>query len=642
MVIKLGMTSLYLFINYFNEFNTILKILFYILWGVYILKPKILIVEDEQIEAMDYKQYLNSCGTHVVGIASTGEDAVKNVAELKPDLVLMDIVLKGDMDGIEVATKIQDEFDIPVVYITAHPEDNTFNRAKLTSPYGYLLKPVSQTVLRNIIKLALHKHQLKSKLRESEKKYRMIFENTGTITVILDKDMTISDVNSRIEKLSGFRKEEIISKKWTDFIIPREQERIKNYSNLRKIDPATPKQYETKVIDANNNIKDVLINVTSIPDYEQRLVTILDITENKNAKRSLEESKRLLSDIINFLLDATFVIDIKGKVIAWNHAMEEMTHVKREDILGKKDYEYALPFYGERRPVLIDLVLNPNKKIESNYDNINRKGDTVTVTVPIHFNGKKHILWGKAVRLYDSKGNITGTIESIRDITKHKQNEDNLKKSLEEKDLLLKEIHHRVKNNLQIIHSLHNLQEDYVKGNPTAINILHESQNRVISMAMIHEMLYQSNDLNNINFNSYVRNLVTAILNSYGATHNITPIFDIKDFNPNIETAIPLGLIICELVSNSLKYAFPNKTTGEVTLSLKPYEKQYQLIISDNVIGLPENLDFQNTEIGLGLRLVNSLVQQLDGNITLDRSQGTKYTINFKELKYKKRINNSN
>lgn len=229
MVIKLGMTSLYLLINYFNEFNTILKILFYILWGVYILKPKILIVEDEQIEAMDYKQYLNSCGTHVVGIASTGEDAVKNVAELKPDLVLMDIVLKGDMDGIEVATKIQDEFDIPVVYITAHPEDNTFNRAKLTSPYGYLLKPVSQTVLRNIIKLALHKHQLKSKLRESEKKYRMIFENTGTITVILDKDMTISDVNSRIEKLSGFRKEEIISKKWTDFIIPREQERIKNY-----------------------------------------------------------------------------------------------------------------------------------------------------------------------------------------------------------------------------------------------------------------------------------------------------------------------------------------------------------------------------------------------------------------------------
>jgi CheY-like chemotaxis protein len=123
------------------------------------VKSKILIVEDVSIEAMNFEQSLKSLGYNVVGVTATGEDAIKKVVELKPDLVLMDIILKGDMDGIETATQIKKEFDTAVVYLTAHPEESIVKRAKLTSPYGYLTKPVNKTELKNTIELSLYKYQ---------------------------------------------------------------------------------------------------------------------------------------------------------------------------------------------------------------------------------------------------------------------------------------------------------------------------------------------------------------------------------------------------------------------------------------------------------------------------------------------------
>ncbi|MCE5213416.1 MAG: histidine kinase, partial [Methanobacterium sp.] len=212
-----------------------------------------------------------------------------------------------------------------------------------------------------------------------------------------------------------------------------------------------------------------------------------------------------------------------------------------------------------------------------------------------------------------------------------------LKESLTEKETLIKEIHHRVKNNLQIISSLLDLQEDYVKEDPSAVSVLEESKNRVISMAMIHEMIYQSEDLSHINFADYIRNLTSNLFQSYGAGFNITSELNVERICLNIETSIPLGLLITELVSNSLKYAFPEAKEGNITIELHQKNNIYELIIGDNGVGIPEEIDF-NTESTLGLRLVPSLVHQLDGTIQLDRNQGTKYTIKFKELKYKERI----
>ena len=211
-----------------------------------------------------------------------------------------------------------------------------------------------------------------------------------------------------------------------------------------------------------------------------------------------------------------------------------------------------------------------------------------------------------------------------------KQTEEGLKSSINDKDILLKETHHRVKNNMQVIHSLLNLQTHYAK-NKEAVKVLKESQNRVKSMGIIHEKLYKSSDRSKIDFSDYVKSLTTDLLESYDVSDTIFPVIEIDDIKFNMETAVLCGLIINELISNSLKHAFPNNKTGEVRVSLKLIGNRYQLIVSDNGIGFPEEIDFKNTE-SLGLQLVNNITGQLDGEIDLDRSVGTKVTINFDDL----------
>lgn len=256
-------------------------------------------------------------------------------------------------------------------------------------------------------------------------------------------------------------------------------------------------------------------------------------------------------------------------------------------------------------------------------------------------------------RIYDKEGKIrwVETLLTIikkeeepdsiliinNDITKRKRDDDVIKASLKEKEILLKEIHHRVKNNLQIIYSLLDLQEDYVKENSTAVNVLNESQNRILAMSLIHETLYQSKDLSLINFSEYIKNLISNLFYSYGSKSNITQIINVEQIYLNIETSVPLGLIITELVSNSLKYAFPEDKSGKISVKLINKDGEFELTIEDNGIGIPEEISF-NTESTLGLRLVNTLVNQLDGTIELNRTNGTQFTITFKELKYNKRV----
>lgn len=215
-----------------------------------------------------------------------------------------------------------------------------------------------------------------------------------------------------------------------------------------------------------------------------------------------------------------------------------------------------------------------------------------------------------------------------------------IKESLEEKEVLLREIHHRVKNNMQIINSLLSLQSQHVEGEET-MDVLKESQGRVRSMAMIHEKLYQSPNLTKIDFKDYIEKLASNLIYTYQVeTRNIEQVFEVKDVEMNIDTAIPCGLIINELVTNSLKYAFPQSESngnGIIKIELNQLEDQFKLVISDNGVGLPAHIQPENTET-LGLQLVNSLVDQLEGTLEIDRIKGTKFTIIFSELNYKERI----
>ncbi len=222
----------------------------------------------------------------------------------------------------------------------------------------------------------------------------------------------------------------------------------------------------------------------------------------------------------------------------------------------------------------------------------------------------------------------------VRDITERKQAEERIKASLQEKEILLKEIHHRVKNNLQIISSLLKFQARYIDDEQT-ITLLQESQSRVRSMTLIHEKLYQSQDLARVNFAEYIRSLTTHLFHSYAAhSIGITLRLDVGDILLDVDTGVPCGLIINELVSNSLKYAFPAggaKQTREIYVDMQMNgNRQLILTVADNGIGLPPDFDFHDTE-SLGLQLVNMLVDQIEGTIVFDSSAGVTAKITFQD-----------
>ncbi|MFQ5721751.1 MAG: sensor histidine kinase, partial [Candidatus Aminicenantales bacterium] len=226
--------------------------------------------------------------------------------------------------------------------------------------------------------------------------------------------------------------------------------------------------------------------------------------------------------------------------------------------------------------------------------------------------------------------------QAQREITERKRVEVQLSESLKEKEVLLKEIHHRVKNNMQIISSLLRLQSWHIK-NRKMKDVFEVSQSRIKSMVLIHEKLYQSQDLARIDFYDYIKSLTNSLFSTYRVgLETITFKLDIKKVYFDINTAIPLGLIINELVSNSLKYAFPEQkawgkadnSKAEIFLSLRSDEGRVSLIVRDNGVGLPKDFDFKKTE-SMGLQLVNDLVAQLDGTIDLQEEGGTSFKITF-------------
>lgn len=220
----------------------------------------------------------------------------------------------------------------------------------------------------------------------------------------------------------------------------------------------------------------------------------------------------------------------------------------------------------------------------------------------------------------------------IPSFLERKKIEEEIKKSLSEKELLLKEIHHRVKNNLQIISSLLNLQS------LTFDEKLHrdkfkESINRINSMAIIHEMLYRSGNLSVVKIEDYISSLMSFIVGSYTLNTKIKTVLEVNSNNEvlDIDKAIPCGLILNEMLSNSLKYAFKGKSKGTLKITfndLKKSKKQFELIVEDDGVGMNKKIDFLNTE-SFGLQIIHSLVAQLDGSISLDTKKGTKFTIQF-------------
>jgi PAS domain S-box-containing protein len=250
----------------------------------------------------------------------------------------------------------------------------------------------------------------------------------------------------------------------------------------------------------------------------------------------------------------------------------------------------------------------------------------------IHADGNIKWLYEKGQGFWDNYGNLLYLDGAIFDISDRKASELKLQESLHEKEVLLKEIHHRVKNNLQIVFGLLELQARSIH-DPHIKTLFEDSQNRIHSMALIHEMLYRSSDLSQIDFATYLQDLLHSLAQSYNVdAQRISFQVDIETFPLNIELATPCGLIVNELVTNALKHAFPNHRSGSIKLAChKSKENRVCLIISDNGIGISADLNISKIK-SLGLQLVYTLTKQLKGTIILDRSGGTTFQLEFNEI----------
>jgi PAS domain S-box-containing protein len=349
------------------------------------------------------------------------------------------------------------------------------------------------------------------------------------------------------------------------------------------------------------------------------------VVERKKTEEDVQERERFLSSMFESIQDGISILAEDYTILRVNTTMENW-------------YSHALPLIGKKcyqayhlRDRVCDVC--PTRKTietaEAAYEVVSKVGPGGDVT------GWLDLF---SFPLIDKKtGQMKGVIEYVRDISERKRAEDRLQESLQEKEVLLREIHHRVKNNMQVISSLLNLQSRQIK-DPEVFEMFKESQRRIRSMALIHERLYQSSDLSRIEFSEYLRNLATHLFHSYQVEASRVQLrIEAEEVHLNINTAIPCGLIVNELVSNALKHGFPEGRKGQLDIDLHRVAGDgYVLRVTDDGVGFPEGLDFRKTET-LGMQIVNTLVSQIDASIDLAREKGTKFTIHFQEVKYKQR-----
>ena len=260
-------------------------------------KKRILVVEDERLIAEDIKRTLNRLGYDVTDTVSTGKKALLSIEEDKPDLVLMDIVLAGEMNGITVAEKIRNRYRVPVVYLTAYADHSTLERAKQTEPYGYIIKPFSDREILTIVDIAIYKHGLEMKLMESEEKFRDLFESANDIIAIIDRDGNIMEINHRAADITGFPQSEI--RTWnifSDLVIPDDLEKFRD--TVRQITEGQQRACELRwrKQDGNTIILEASLAPRYLPDGSLHSIRCIfrDITTRKQAEENIAKYQELL------------------------------------------------------------------------------------------------------------------------------------------------------------------------------------------------------------------------------------------------------------------------------------------------------------------------------------------------------------
>ena len=468
-------------------------------------------------------------------------------------------------------------------------------------------------------------------LKESEERFRQLAENIESVFWMVNvQPQEIIYISPGYEKIWGRSCADLYAygRFFADSIHPEDRSRVMATFTKKVV---SEDDIEYRIVRPDGEIR--WIRDRAFPIINQagevyRVVGIAeDISARKQAEKAIRESEERFRQLAENIQDSFWLVSAELTDLLYLSPAYEQIWGRSCEELYADPLKWMECVHPQDKPLLLEAL-----------ERIVAGESTSTEYRILRPDGTIRWVCDRAFPIYDESGKFYRIAGICEDISDRKFTDARIQAALREKEVLLKEIHHRVKNNMQVISSLLQLQAQYIEDEPT-LALFEESQTRIHSMALIHEQLYQSENLDRIDLPPYVENLVANLYQSFGCGStsvqfnlNVDPIF------LNIETAIPCGLIINELVSNSLKYAFTQSFAGEININFHEISsQQFHLSIQDNGSGFPAGFDVENTET-LGMRLVRMLTHQLEGTIVIDSQCGTCYHINFIELNYRRRI----
>ena len=466
----------------------------------------------------------------------------------------------------------------------------------------------------------IRKSEVETSLRENKDQYGTLVGNIKEVVFKADQEGVFRYLNKAWETITGYTLSDCIGRNINDFIHKDDLESVSTtFKKMVKKQQGIPRT-EFRLITKKGSVRwlEWTCHVMKDPGGSSHHIygTMYDLTERKRAELMMMQNNQRLEALIESSPMIITVTDTDGYLTLWNRAAEQIMGWSRGDVLGKPAPDIPEEQYNDHYE-LLDRVLSGEHMSGIELERKRKDGSTIYLSLT-------------ASPLYDSDGRVEQVITFAHDITESRFSKEAIRKSLKEKNVLLSEIHHRVKNNMAVISSLLSLKAQE-QSDPAVAEVLTESENRIRSMSMIHEKLYQTDTFAEIEFGRYLQELAAYIENHYtdsGQRINTTVRTD--EIYLEITQAVPCGLFVNEILTNGFKHAFPKRSEGNITLSFTLNGEYCELYYKDDGIGMPENMLTDHTGDSLGSHLIHGLSQQLKGKLEMGNDHGAYIRLRFR------------
>lgn len=610
-------------------------------------KKTILLVEDEALIAMSGKMTLEQLGYKTV-VAHTGEKAVELAANGHSiDLILMDIDLGPGIDGTEAAGIILEEQDIPVVFLSSHTERETVAKTEKITSYGYVVKNSGGTVLDASIKMAFRLFEARQAETRINKELSTTLEELRAVTEeltcseeeLLKRERDLRESDERFRSMLNLVPDmisihdtdmNILYSNWNGFAdVPPAKRRIhtKCYRTYRDMDQICPDCQARHVIETGEPLameselpdgRWVDLRVFPLRDGDGRITMfaewVRDITAQKNTEKSLQDREKWFSTLVENAPDIIARFDRELRHMYINRAIEKHTGIPPREFIGKTNEDLGMP----------------NDQVQLWNSNL-REAFRGKQEVEMHFSfphaaGEK-TFQSRLVPESVTSGDVETVMAITREITAQRTAEDELGRQLSEKETLLKEVHHRIKNNMASVEGLLSVQARKTESEEAAA-VLRQAVSRVQSIRSVYDTLLIEREHEKVSVRRYIEQLVDAVRTACSDSSSVTIETRIDDFTLSARKAVPVGIVVNELLTNVFKYAFAGRDSGHILIALERTGEQVKLIIADDGIG-SEPIRGAKKSQGFGLEIVRMLAEQLQGTFSTESGTGTRSVLEF-------------